>query len=248
MGQTEQATEEVTTTPPEVKQEVAKQSQPPMTISNGIVTPDTVEQQFRLAKMYIASRVLPERFKTPEQVVAAMHYAAEHFPTTTITALRQIAVINGTPCMFGDLPLALVQRSPVFVSKRDFLIDKDGNEISYTNKNLTAEVWGAVCITKRKTPTGEVDEHTTVFTYTDADLAGLSGKGVWKAYPKRMLQMRARSQNLKDNFADCLNGAGIAEYDANGMAELPDSLRGRRRTAADKMNEDYLEEVEAIVQ
>jgi hypothetical protein len=30
-----------------------------------------------------------------------------------------------------------------------------------------------------------------------------------------MLQMRARSQNLKDNFGDVLSGVAIAEYDFN---------------------------------
>lgn len=211
-----------------------------LAVKNGSAIPSSVEEQFRLAKMYISSRVIPDRFKTPESVVAAMHYAAEHFPDSPLTALRQIAVINGTPCFFGDLPLAMVQRSRSFAGKKEFFIDKEGNEICLGNKNLAAPVWAAVCITKRNTY-GGCDEHTTVFSFDDAMIAGLMGKGVWKFYPKRMLMMRSRSQNLKDNFADCLNGIGIAEYDTDSPPKRV--LIASRKTASDKFNEDYLSDV-----
>ena len=42
--------------------------------------------------------------------------------------------------------------------------------------------------------------------------AGLWGKaGPWSQYPKRMLQMRARSFALRDKFADALSGLLMAE-------------------------------------
>lgn len=182
----------------------------PLALKNGVAAPENLDQQYRLAKMYIASRMVPERFKTPEQLMTALHLVSEHFKESPLTALRQVAVINGVPSFYGDLPLAIVQRSGKMEYKKEFLIDKEGKRIN--QENLIGDVFGAVCITKRKE---EPEDYTTVFTIDDAKRAGLWDKNVWKNYPKRMLQMRARSQNLKDNFADCLNGIGISEYDAN---------------------------------
>ena len=46
----------------------------------------------------------------------------------------------------------------------------------------------------------------------DAKLAGLTTRSpVWKSYPKRMLQMRARGFALRDQFADALKGLSSAE-------------------------------------
>ena len=59
----------------------------------------------------------------------------------------------------------------------------------------------------------------TTFSEQDAKVAGLWGKsGPWKQYPKRMLQMRARGFNLRDNFADILGGLITAE-EARDMPE-----------------------------
>jgi len=61
----------------------------------------------------------------------------------------------------------------------------------------------AICIVYRK---GE-DPHTREFSQLDAITARLWGKpGPWSSYPKRMLQMRARSWALRDKFSDNLSG------------------------------------------
>ena len=53
---------------------------------------------------------------------------------------------------------------------------------------------------------------TRTFSQEDAKRANLWGKaGPWTAYPKRMLQMRARSFALRDSFPDALKGVGISE-------------------------------------
>lgn len=188
-----------------------KEKKPALSLKNGMVAPESVEQQYRLADLYLKSKVLPERFKTREQIVAALHFVSEHFPDSPLTALRQVAVINGVPSFYGDLPLAIVLKTGKLTYKKEFWIDKDGKEINLENGNLQSEVWGAVCVTKRY----DMENHTTHFTVDDAKRAGLWERGVWKNYPKRMLKMRARSENLKDNFADCLNGVGISEFDFN---------------------------------
>jgi len=66
----------------------------------------------------------------------------------------------------------------------------------------------AVCVAKRKGRTPVIFK----FSVEDAKRAGLWGKtGPWQAYPKRMMQMRARGFALRDAFADVLTGLITAE-------------------------------------
>ena len=61
----------------------------------------------------------------------------------------------------------------------------------------------AVCVARRK---GRAPV-TVRFSVEDAKRAGLWGKqGPWQAYPKRMLQMRARGFALRDAYPDVLKG------------------------------------------
>jgi hypothetical protein len=178
------------------------------------LTSDSLEGRYRLAKAFIAGGMVPKSYNTPEQVFAGLEFARE-LGLKPLTGLRSIAVINGTPSIFGDLPLALVRRAGLIVSITEYCFDKDYNKISFDNKNLNAPAYGAVCVTKR---INNEYTHETTFTLDDAKKAGLLDKsGPWKTYPKRMLQMRARSQNLKDQFSDALFNISIAEYDFNYM-------------------------------
>ena len=66
----------------------------------------------------------------------------------------------------------------------------------------------AICIAKRR---GQPDVIRT-FSIADAKQAGLWGKpGPWQSSPKRMLQMRARSFALRDQFPDVLKGINSRE-------------------------------------
>ena len=190
----------------------------PATISvdeSGILKPRNIEEAFRLAKAYVMSGILPERYKTAESVLTAMQFALE-LGLKPLTAMRQIAVVKGTPCLFGDLPLSLCYSSGKMEGIKESLLDKNGLEISLANKNLTAEVYAALCIVKRK---GDPEPLEAFFTMDDAVRAGLTNSPTWKSYPKRMLRYRARSQALKDKFPDALNGISIAEYDHNTTSE-----------------------------
>ena len=143
--------------------------------------------------------------------MTAMQFALE-LGLKPLTALRQIAVVQGTPSLFGDLPLSLCFASGLVETINEFLVDKDGKEISVANGNTLAEAVGAVCQMRRK---GDPNQIERFFTLEDAKRAGLGNSPTWKAYPKYMLKYRARSQALKDKFPDALNGVSIAEYDFN---------------------------------
>jgi hypothetical protein len=65
----------------------------------------------------------------------------------------------------------------------------------------------ATCVVKRNDET-----ITQSFSRKDAEQAGLWSKpGPWITYPKRMLQMRARSWAIRDAFPDALHGIYVAE-------------------------------------
>lgn len=153
--------------------------------------PTTFEQAEKYAQMIARSSFCPPGFKgNPGDVLIAVQMGNE-LGLKPIQALQNIAVINGKPSIYGDAMLALVKSHPDFE-----WLKEEGNELE------------ATCIIKRR---GE-PEYKAIFTRKDAETAGLWGKaGPWKAYPKRMLQMRARGFACRDAFPDALKGFISAE-------------------------------------
>lgn len=184
-------------------------------VEDGAMVAENPEGLLKIAQMHLRSGMLPKHYNTIEKVVTATALAKQ-LNLPPLVALRQIAVINGNPSLYGDLPLSLVTRSKDFEYIREYFVDEDCNEISIKNKNIKSKVFGAVCVTKRK---GSPHEHETWFTLEDKARANLNSP-VWKSYERLMLKYRARSANLKDNFPECLNGAAIAEYDNSVMPEV----------------------------
>jgi len=184
-------------------------------VIDGDMVAENPEGVLKVAQMHLRSGMLPKHYNTIEKVITASTWARE-LGLKPLSALRQIAVINGSPSLYGDLPLALVKKSPAFDWIREYFIDEDCEEICVKNKNVKATAFGAVCVTKRK---GEPHEHETFFTMDDKKTAGLNGP-TWAKFTKDMLLYRARSRNLKSSFPECLNGANIAEYDNAAMPEV----------------------------
>ena len=142
---------------------------------------------------------------------------------------------SGTPSAFGDLPLSLAYSKGMVESIREYWTDKDGKETCVANGNITAEVFAAVCIAKRRDDPIPIE---TFFTMDEARKADLLKNPVWSKYPKRMLRYRARSQALKDKFPDALNGLAIAEYDYNIAPESAEAITiDIEPTVADKKQE-----------
>jgi hypothetical protein len=156
------------------------------------IVPQTLDDTYRLAKAVCMAGVAPKTLNTPEKaMVAIMHGMEVGF--TPMMALQSIAVINGVPSIWGDGAIALVRSSPHCEGIQESLSD-DGTV--------------ATCTAHRK---GE-PPITRTFSVDDAKKSKLWGKtGPWTDYPKRMLQMRARSFALRDAFPDVLRGLKVAE-------------------------------------
>ena len=159
----------------------------------GNLTPKTLDEALRFADILAKSSIVPKDYQgNPGNVLVAVQWGAE-IGLPPLQAMQNIAVINGRPAIWGDAMLALVRGSGLLVRIEEE-ISEDGQE--------------ATCTVQRR---GE-EPVTRTFTMEDAKRAGLAGKqGPWKQYPRRMLQMRARSWALRDVFPDVLRGVHIAE-------------------------------------
>ena len=177
--------------------------------SGGIVAaivPSTLEEVWRLAKAialagwapkgYLADTRNPAGGYDESKISVGILHGLE-LGLTPIAALQSIAVINGSPSVWGDGALAIVQASGLLEDMREEPIEDD--------KGVT----GYRCTMRRR---GVKTEFTQAFTLADAERAGLLGKsGPWQQYRPRMLQMRARAWVLRAGFADVLRGLSIAE-------------------------------------
>lgn len=170
---------------------------------------------------------VPDRFNSPQKLFAALMFVRDlNLPDT---AIRQVAQVHGVMCAFGDLPLAMAQRGDDMESFSEMWFDRKYQVISFENKNLDADVWGAVCNLKRK---GSHQLQSFSFTLDDAKRAGLypakkrdgsdSPQSPWNRYTALMLRYKARSIALKSVFADKIHGIGIAEYDFDTMPDVRD--------------------------
>ena len=165
-------------------------------------TPENLDQAMRLAELMAKSDLVPSDYKgKPGNCLIAMQMGAE-LGLPPMQALQNIAVVNGRPAVWGDAVIGLVQGSGECEYIKEEIIEDD-----------KGQAVAAVCTAKRK---GR-PEQTRTFTVEDAKTAGLWGRNTWKQYPKRMLQMRARSWAIRDVFADVLKGLHIAE----GAMDIP---------------------------
>lgn len=156
---------------------------------------------------------------TISDTVVALMAGLEVGLSATAT-LKNVMVVNGKPSLWGDALLAVVQNSGELA---EFEEHHDDN--------------GATCriVRVRKLIDGEFSRIETVrsFTIEDAKTAGLWGKrGPWKQYPKRMLQMRARSFALRDAFADRLGGLSVTDEVRDYQTFTPSQMTGQRDSGA----------------
>lgn len=157
-------------------------------------TPNSMQEALDLAKVLADSDLVPIAYKNkPGNVLVAMNYGAE-LGLSGIQAVQNLAVINGKPCIYGDLGKALLLRHGCSID------DFDTPQVQKENK--------AWCKVTR--PDGRSMERT--FTVEDAKKAGLWGKpGPWSTYPYRQMQWRAFWFVARDLCADLLKGLNGAE-------------------------------------
>lgn len=153
---------------------------------------DNMESMWRFCTAVVNSRTFKD-IDTPEVALIRLQAGLE-LGLTPIWSLTNIMVTNGRPSVWGDALLGLVLRHP---DCEDVIETFEGD----------GDATVAICEVHRK---GRLPIIRS-FSVADAKRAGLHGKNVHSAYPKRMLQMRARSWACRDAFADALRGLGVIE-------------------------------------
>lgn len=174
-------------------------------VSQGFA-PSTLDEAMKFSEMLARSSMVPRQYQgKAEDVLVACQWGRE-IGLAPMQALQNIAVINGKPSVYGDAAMALVQASPVCEDIEEYI----------ENEGTANPI--AVCVAKRK---GRKPV-TAKFSVEDAKRAGLWGKqGPWTAYPKRMMQMRARGFALRDAFPDVLKGLITAEEAQDFPSDQP---------------------------
>lgn len=174
-----------------------------------VVQCTTFNEAWNFATIVAKSDFAPSNFRNrPENALLAMQLGTE-IGLTPIQSLQNIAVINGRPSVYGDAAIALVKASAVCTG---IIETYDDAAKAFT------------CTAKR---VGQPDV-TVTFSEADAKRAGLWGKsGPWTQYPRRMLQMRARSFALRDQFPDVLKGLILAEE----AMDIPTQAQGEHQPA-----------------
>ncbi len=158
--------------------------------------PRNLTEAIEFAKLIADSGMVPKDYiGRPGAIVVALQMGME-VGLQPMQALQSIAVINGRPSIWGDGALAIIKAHPDFAG-----IEEDDIETIKKNNR-------AVCVLKRR---GQKDVRMT-FDQNDAQTAGLWKKaGPWTTAPFRMMQMRARSFAMRDQFPDALKGIVTAE-------------------------------------
>ena len=167
-----------------------------LTTTNRGFAPATLTEAIQFSDMLASSSMVPKAYQgKPQDILVCVQWGYE-MGLAPMQALQNIAVINGKPSVYGDAMMALVQASAVCEDVEEY----------FENEGTPNPV--AVCIAKRKNRKPVVAK----FSVEDAKRAGLWAKqGPWSAYPKRMMQMRARGFALRDAFPDVLKGLISAE-------------------------------------
>lgn len=158
------------------------------------LVPRTLEEAMKFSTTLSQSELVPKDFiGKPANILVAIQWGME-LGLQPMQAMQSIAVINGRPSLWGDAVIGLVRSSGL---------------CEYIYEEIDDAGQKATCRTRRK---GDEHEVSRTFTMDDAKKAGLQGKqGPWSNYPKRMLQMRARSWCLRDVYPDVLRGVSVVE-------------------------------------
>lgn len=154
----------------------------------GFMQVATLDEAIKAAELISKTAFCPKAMVGKvNDIVLALQFGQE-LGLKPLQSLQNIVIRNGQPAVYGDLLLAICRQNPDF---------------EYIKEEYLEETNAYICRVKRRNE----PEIVQIFSEADARKANLWGKeGPWKLYPRRMLQMRARTFALRDAFPDSLRG------------------------------------------
>lgn len=160
--------------------------------------PRDIDEGYELAKLLVASGLMPRGVQRPEAAFAIIA-AGRELGLTAMQSLRSIHIIEGKPTLSADLVAALCKsRSDVCQYFR--LVESTDKVARYE--------------TQRR---GEPAPTSMSFTIEDAQRAGVTGKDNWKRYPAAMLRARCITALARAVYPDLAMGV----YDPDEVAPEP---------------------------
>lgn len=178
--------------------------------SAGYIVPTSFIDVAQMAKAICNTSMVPNQFRgKADETAAAILFAMEQ-GLPPVTGLKFIANINGINALFGDAVPGIAMRRKLIKNMREW--------VTGLADDMTAH-----CEVER--PDGSKVTHS--FSVADARSAKLWGKaGPWSQYPKRMLQMRARSWAVRDAAPHAFLGPTYEELVGSELPERgPDHAR-----------------------
>lgn len=180
-----------------------------------VLRPLTFEAVMQFAEVLAKSSLVPKEYQgNPANIVVAMQYGAE-IGLHAMQALQSIAVIGGKPALYGDAGLAIVQSHREF----EWIHEQDDLTTQTATCTIQRKGWDAVV---RRFSQADAER---IQVYEGGGLRPLASRTMWKNYPVRMRQMRARWWAMRDCFADALKGI-IGREEMEGHVEPPDAGNG----------------------
>jgi hypothetical protein len=177
----------------------------------GYIRPTTIEEAYRMAVAIVGGNLAPSSYDNDPKKVMLGLMAAMEAGLPPMYGLRQIAIINGRPSIWGDGAMALIQNSGNLANQQIVWDIPDGFDPNTIELNRWPDEYGVTVKLWRK---GQDDPYIGAFCVGDAKRARLwmnAKKVPWMEHPRRMLMIRARAFAQRDGFADALAGLSIRE-------------------------------------
>jgi hypothetical protein len=152
------------------------------------------------AKMLAASDLLPSHLRGKPANIVLVAQIARSLRLDPVTALTQVAVVDGKPTLGASLQAALVRRAG-----HRLRVDIDEDKLTATATLVRADDPGT--------------EHVARWDEAKATRAGLWGRGAWAKYPSAMLANRAITEVVRMAASDVLMGA-VYDEDELGVAPV----------------------------
>ena len=166
--------------------------------------PRDIDEGYEMAKLLVASGLLPRGIQRPEAAFAIIA-AGRELGLTAMQSLRSIHIIEGKPSLSADLVAALCKSRPdVCLYFR--LVESTDRVARYE--------------THRR---GEPEPTPMSFTIEQAQRAGVAGKDNWKKYPEAMLRARCITALARAVYPDLAMGV----YDPDEVTEEPTVYAGQ---------------------
>lgn len=159
-----------------------------------------MDQAWRMAGMLSQSPLLPASLtknpKTTQANVALILLYGSELGLSPMQSVQEIYVVNNRPQMSGRLWIAKTReaghRQFVACKSCDMAPEEHAKTPGDGEHRFVPDHDATRCrVTIVRGDTGE--RHSELFTIADAEQAKLTGKDVWKSWPKRMLLWRAVS-------------------------------------------------------